>query len=346
MTTVYFWVPDVRHASGGVRASYRFVDACNARGVHASVMHQRRGFRAAWFDNSTSVVAAADTTLRGDDVLVVSELDATRMLEATPGLTKVVLNQAHQWTFVSGAVDYRHPDVASVISVSEDGRRYLEHAFPGLSPARVRPAVDTGLFAPAPVKQRTLVYSETKGSRSRTQVMRMLDNRGVLDGWQLTPLSGMRQEELADELNRAAILASFSESEGFQMLLSEAMASGCAVVGYPAGGGAELLAEDRSWPVPTLDVVQLAARIEEVVTAWDGDRQEVVAKTTRARAFVATTYTIEHEADDVVAAIEPALLAAKRCDPAQTYALFDRTPPIAREAGRRLRVAARALLKG
>ena len=142
MTTIYFHVPDMNHATGGIRAAYRMVDACNAAGLPAAIMHQRKGFRPSWFASNTTVVYAQHTRLRGDDVLVVSELDAPRLLQRAPGVTKVVLNQQHYWTFVSGDATYRQTDVALVIAVSEDGLRYLTYAFPDVDVRRLHVAVE------------------------------------------------------------------------------------------------------------------------------------------------------------------------------------------------------------
>lgn len=312
MTTVYFYMPDVNHAAGGVRAAYRMVDACNAAGVPAAVMHQARGFRPTWFDSSTPVVAAEDTPVRGDDVLVISELDAPRLLDAAPGVTKVVLNQHQYWTFVQGPVDYRHPDIATVIAVSEDGSRYLTFAFPGLEVHRLRYAVDARLFAPAQgPRTRTIAYLATKGAGPRNQVLQILGQRGRLTAWEWLPLSGLSQTEMAATLSRVALLATFSESEGFQMLLTEAMASGAAVVGFDAGGGREFMTEEAAWPVPAGDVIRFAERIEEVARAWDDDASVLADKTATARRLVGQRYTLEIEARDVVAAMQPAVAAAK-----------------------------------
>ena len=313
--TVYFHLPDVTHAAGGVRAVYRMVDACNAAGIDAAVLHQARGFRPGWFTSSTPVVAAEDMRVRGNDVLVVSELDAARLMPKAPGVTKIILNQHQYWTFSGGAVDYQHPDIASVIAVSDDGMRYLRCAFPGLSPYRLRYAVDPVLFRPRP-KTRTVGYLTTKGDGPRTQVLTMLKGRGSLAEWTLRPLVGLSQVEMAKALGEMAVLASFSESEGFQMLLTEAMAAGTAVVGFDAGGGKEYLTNEVAWPVPAGDLVGFVEKIEAVTALHDEQPGAITVKTDRARRLVADRYTLAGEASDTIKAVAPAagraaLLSAK-----------------------------------
>jgi len=321
MTMVYFHVPDVSHAAGGILVAYRCVDACNAAGLAAAVMHQRRGFRARWFENETAVVAADNTPVHGNDVLVFSELDAPALVPATaPGVTKVILNQHHFWTFVPASFDYRHPDVAAVLTVSEDAVRYLTYAFPGLQPRRIRYAVDPTIFHPGDTsREPTIAFLASKGANPRVQVLRILEQRDTLRGWRTLPLKGLAQDALAELLRQVAVVAAFSEAEGFQLFLTEAMASGCAVVGFDGGGGREYLTEDVAWPVPPGDVIRFAERVEEVTRAFSSGSSEFEAKTRRAVRLVHQEYTMEHEAADVVDALRPVVELAARKDPGRGY---------------------------
>ena len=321
------------------------VDACNSAGIDAAVLHQRRGFRPSWFASSTPIAAAVDTPVGGTDVLVVSELDAARLLLRAPGVTKVVLNQHQYWTFTGGPVDYRHPDVAAVFAVSDDGTRYLRHAFPGLEPYRLHYAVDPVLFHPRGVRGRTIGYLATKGAGPRSQVMSMLDQRGGLGGWSWRGLSGLTQERMAESLAECAILATFSEYEGFQMLLTEAMASGAAVVGFDAGGSREFLTEQYAWPVPAGDMVTFAERIEEVVASWDRETGEVQERTGGAVDFVHKTYTLEREAADAVAGIRAAVRIAEQRPVDQRFTVAE-VPRVAEATKRRVKAVGKALLRG
>lgn len=346
MTTIYFHTPDVNHAAGGLRAVYRIVDACNAVGMSAAVMHQRRGFRATWFESDTRTVAATDTPVHGNDVLVVSELDAPRLLDAAPGVTKVILNQHQYWTFAGGPVDYTHQDVAAVIAVSKDGVRYLECAFPGLKPYRLRYAVDSSIFRPGSLpRQRILAYLGNKGTAPRRQVLSMLHQRQSFLGWTHWSLAGLSQVQMASALAECAILATFSESEGFQMLLTEAMASGTAVVGFDAGGGREYLTEDLSWPVPAGDIVRFVERLEEVATLWDADPKLLEIKTGSAIDLVRERYTLENEAADAVAALTAAYQRATGLPKGQSFDV-SATPSRSAAYKARARAVGRALLHG
>jgi hypothetical protein len=320
---IYFHAPDVTHAAGGIRVVYRCADACNAAGLPAAVMHQRRGFRASWFASATRVVAAQDTPVYDNDVLVFSELDAPKLVPvAAPHVAKVVLNQDHFWTFVHGAVDYRHPDIAAVLTVSADAVRYLTYAFPGLSVARIHLAVDPDLFHPERrTRDQTIAFAEHKGANARTQVLRILQQRDSLRGWRLLPLGQLSQRALAARLRSTALFAAFSEAEGFQLLLTEAMASGCPVVGFDAGGGREYLTEDVAWPVPAGDVVRFAERIEEVTRGFLSGSADLARRTDAAVSMVRREYTPDHEAADVVQALRPVVERAARRPPGRGHSL-------------------------
>ena len=100
--TVYVLTPDTNCAVGGVKVHYQLVDALNAAGRAAAVVHGRSGFRCTWFDNHTRTVAAGYVRLRGDDVLVVPEEWVHHIPELPPEVTKVIFNQNTYTTFLWG----------------------------------------------------------------------------------------------------------------------------------------------------------------------------------------------------------------------------------------------------
>jgi hypothetical protein len=171
----------------------------------------------------------------------------------------------------------------------------------------------------------------------------MLEQRHALEGWTTMPLKGLTHGALAEQLRGVAIVAAFSEAEGFQLFLAEAMASGCAVVGFDGGGGREFLTEEVAWPVPPGDPVRFGERLEEVMRAFGDRSTEFEAKTQRAVRLVQKEYTLDHEAADVVDALRPVVERASDIDPAPRYdvAQVRGLSAVARE---RARAVARAAL--
>lgn len=319
---------------------YRLTEHLNAVGIRAAVMHQSAGFRPSWFGSSAPVVDAGSHRVSAQDVLVFSELDAATGLGMAPGVPKVVLNQCHFWTFAGGPVDYGHPDVSSVIGVSAAGVELLAEQFPGLQPHRLHLGTDSSLFRPLR-KKRVLLYPESKGAQERNTVLGELQRRSLLDGWEVEGLSGLSQGELAQRLGEAQVLLTFSREEGFQMLLTEALAAGVAVVGYDGGGGAEYLTEQHAWPVsPGAATNQFVERVEEVLRL---PAPALVERVRRGRAFVLENYTLEQEAADVRTAVEPALATARQSNDLRSFQVRDPRLTRAARAGRRARGALRQL---
>ena len=135
---ILYLCPDNPRPAGGVRAIYRHVDILNRNGYDAAVVHERAGFRARWFPNSTPIVswtnrrtgdgamrreafrrggratpeqpylflrAPRDLPLGPDDLLVVPEIVAHRAHDLVPAGRRFVLLNQH------GYVIFRRPGV-------------------------------------------------------------------------------------------------------------------------------------------------------------------------------------------------------------------------------------------
>src|SRR5687767_11854699 len=85
--------PDLESAVGGVKIHYQVVDALNAAGVPAAVVHLRPGFRCAWFNNATRIEYVESLQLAANDVVVVPEEWIQYIPLLPPQLPKVVFNQ-------------------------------------------------------------------------------------------------------------------------------------------------------------------------------------------------------------------------------------------------------------
>ena len=74
--TVYYLTPDFDEPSGGVRVMYRHVDALNAAGMPAAVLHSTRRFQCTWFEHNTRVTDTTVTRPGLRDLLVLPEIYA------------------------------------------------------------------------------------------------------------------------------------------------------------------------------------------------------------------------------------------------------------------------------
>lgn len=309
VSRVFVLCPDYDPPSGGVRKLYRHVDVLRAHGVEAWLVHTREGFRCSWFPNATPVAYAAGVRPTPADFVVVPEVYGPGLAGLHPGVPKVVFNQNAYLTFRGYSLDpadlrtpYASPEVVAAFVVSEDNREYLAYAFPRLRLVRVRYGIDTRLFAARGAKERAVAFMPRKHAEDAVQVINLLKHRGALAGWRVVPVDGRPEPEVAEVLGRSAVFLSFGQHEGCPLPPLEAMACGCAVVGYHGRGGREYFREEFCRPVEAGDVVGFARAAEGMLRTFDADPVGFRAAGEGAAAFVREHYSPAREEADVLAA--------------------------------------------
>jgi glycosyltransferase involved in cell wall biosynthesis len=306
--TVYFLTPDYNIPAGGVRVMYRHVDLLNEAGIDAAVLHQGKGFRCTWFDNTTRVTDIRSSAVGPDDTLVVCELDVDIVAELQQPIRHLVLNQSGYLTWAQRGNDVaKHyassADLIGVIVVSDYSARMLAYAYPGMTIRRIRNGIDhTRFYPPSGLKERRISYHPRRGRRELEHVIHMLRARGVLQNWELFPLDGLNQEDFAAGLRSSRIYLSLSCWEGFGLTSCEAMASGSYVIGFHGFGGQEFMRPEFSCPVETDDVIAVAEAVEKVIAADSADEQWCGERGRLASSFVLDQYSEERERHSVVSA--------------------------------------------
>ena len=219
--TVYFCAPDFDVPSGGVRVIYRHVDLLNEAGIPAYVLHRRAGFRCTWFANETRVTGSQDTAVGPRDIVVIGELMVPLLRDRVAGTRFVVFNQNPHLTWQrapEGLVRQysTSPDLAAIVVVSQHSLDMVRNIAPEANVLRVHNSIDPRLFHPAPEPPaHTIAYMPRGGRDEVNQVLSMLRARGVLSGWEVVPLQGMTEREVAATLRRTTIFLSFAYHEGF-----------------------------------------------------------------------------------------------------------------------------------
>lgn len=316
---VYYLSPDLDKPSGGVRTIYRHVDVLTTLGIEAAVVHSRRGFRCTWFENTTRVASGAEVRLRPRDILVTTEWHGPWLHTLPAGVRKVVFNQGPYCTFDAtpfdgsgpGAPYAGVPGLEGLLTVSEDGVRLLEYAFPGLTVRRARPVVDRSVFHPGAGERGRRLGFLARGRRSeeRDQLLHILRSRGALDGWEPAPISGS-EAQVAAGMRECSVFLSFGYREGFGLPPAEAMASGCFVVGYPSLGGTEFFDPAYCTPVPESDLVAYGAGVEEALRRFETRPREVEQAGLAASAAILGRYSTDGLTGDLRSYYSSLLAAA------------------------------------
>jgi glycosyltransferase involved in cell wall biosynthesis len=299
--------PDTDVPTGGVRGLYRQAEVLARHGIEASVLHRTAGFRCTWFRHAAHVSYAASTTPRPEDYLVIPEVYGPDSALTAPSVKKVIANQGCYLTFQGYSLDpgdlrtpYTHPDTVAVQVCSEDSRAYLAHVFPHVRILRIRPGIDTSLFAFERTKRRQIAFMPRRGFADAVQVINILKFRRALAGFELVPIHDRPHEQVAELLRHALLFLSFGPAEGLSRPPAEAMASGCLVIGYHGRGGREFFHPEFSYPVEVGDIVGFARIVEDVIRDYDADPAPFHEKAERASAYIRAHYSLEQEERDIV----------------------------------------------
>ena len=310
--------PDWDKPAGGLRKQYRAVDVLNEAGLSAAVVHKRPGFRCTWFEHETRVVAAGEIAVGEGDVIAVPEIYGPSILELPAGVRQVIFNQGAYLaldTLVTGgpaaAAPYlNNPDLAAVVVVSDDSARVVEYAFPGVPVHRIHHGIDPAIHHP-PVEapRKRIAYMTRRRPHEATQVLRLLELRGVLDGWEVVAIEGKTETEVAELLRSSQMFLSFSQLEGFGLPPLEALACACIVVGFDGFGGRELFRPPFATSIEDGDVVAFARTVEDVIRRIDNDPVAMRAAADAGAAFALERYSREIERQDLLDVFAPLLAA-------------------------------------
>ena len=315
--TLYMLCPDYVQASGGLRKQYRAVDLLNEAGFPAAVVHRRGGFRLDWFENETRVVGMNDVALGERDVIAVPEVYGAAIGELPRGIRQVIFNQGAYLALdhiVKGgetatAPYAGNPDLAAVVVVSDDSAQVMRYAFPDVPVQRIRHGIDPQLHhPPAEPPARRIAYMTRRRSDEAAQVLRLLELRGALAGWEVVPIHDRSEREVADIMRGSRIFLSFSQREGFGLPPLEALACGCIVVGYHGFGGRELFQEPFALAIEDSDTVAFARAVEDVMRRVDADPAGIAAASEAGSRFALERYSQAAERQSLIDVFGPLLI--------------------------------------
>ncbi len=123
--------------------------------------------------------------------------------------------------------------------------------------------------------------------------VQLVRRSGRLDGWEIVLIDGMTQQQVAEELGRAAIFLFGAEREGVGLPGAEAMASGCYVVGFTGDGAKEYMLPEHSSVIADSDVVGMCDRTLEAMEWFDQDRATFDARARAGREWVRSRHSAE-----------------------------------------------------
>ena len=138
-------------------------------------------------------------------------------------------------------------------------------------------------------------------------VTTLLKSQSWLADWEIVPIENCSQHKVVQIMDHSLIFLSFGHPEGFGLPVAEAMASGCAVVGYHGLGGRELyhLAEHYKM-CKSVEVGDWLGFVEGVYYIYSRSTQNQVDFTNQSRLLSSTIrnqYSLVRMSDSVAQAL-------------------------------------------
>jgi len=246
LNTLYFpfYVPPV---TGGDYVAIDHIVGLNMLGFDARALYLQSD---SGYLKFPVPVVRAPVRLNSNDIVVVGEVHK-QLFEQLRGLdcVKVLHNQNPYYTFLGfdTVQQLNAYPLAKIITPSHFTEAKLVEM--GVTkPIRcVRPFIPS-YFAPG-TKRLQIAFSPTKRPQESSYVMgRFKSQFPEFADVPWVPLTGMPRQTCAQIMGQSAIYSAFPLLEGLGLMNLEAMASGCHVVGYAAGGGTEYAtAENGFW---------------------------------------------------------------------------------------------------
>ncbi len=242
MSKIVYLAPAPASTSGGVKVTFRHVEALNEQGYTAVVRLPAGGEPPSWFAHAAPI-ERGEGLADPDDILVFPE-DADALMARYSGLPnpKVVFCQNPFGAAALGLPNiapeqraaYRH-FMACSAGVASWLARFFDYELISTVPA----FADERLFRPAPKQPLIAAMPRKRPAELRAiQVMFERLYAGGLD-WRWEVIANASEAEAAARLAPASLYLSLARLEGMSMTIVEAMACGCLVAGFTGIGPRE-----------------------------------------------------------------------------------------------------------
>jgi glycosyltransferase involved in cell wall biosynthesis len=304
-----YWLtvhPDVAHPLGGVKQIHRLAECIQRSGRQATLIQDSEAFHPGWFKSDLPTISVSEWVKRrdsgdldsGTDVVIVPETFVNVVFGYAGKLPVVIFNQNGSYSF--GPItthQYWNPDsvlgvyhdqrILHVLCVSRSDQDLLINGF-GLKPESVsciRNGLEVDLCQPQGDKLRRIAVMPRKNERDVAVVRALLQQKPWMGQWEWVEIAGQSHYGVIEQLQTCAMFLSFGHPEGFGLPVAEAMACGCAVVGYSGLGGRELFELGRQYGTAEeiavgdwLGMVRAAERIDrQLATDSEGFANRLLA---------------------------------------------------------------------
>ena len=230
--------------SGGVKVMYQHCDILNRNGFVAIPVHVGGTFSVDWFPHESQAIseAKARRECTCDDVVICPEVIPT-VTAPFAAERKVAFVQG--WSLVDAGLDggnYEDHGFTGLLACSQFNREYMAKRSTLPCPV-IRNGIDLTLFHPpaVPAEPRRVLYVARKNLADALAAIDSLPEQIRSRATFVEHRGPSSEREMADYYRSADVFLWTGYPEGFGLPPLEAMACGCAVVGFTGGGGDEFM---------------------------------------------------------------------------------------------------------
>jgi len=256
--------------SGGVKIIYQHCELLRQHGIVATPVHMA-DFIVDWFPHQVPhlTLKQAQDEIGPDDVLVCPEVIPAAAASFT-NRHKIAFIQNWAFAAVGTGADRRFEDFAmsGLLACSNYIRDYMQERS-DLDCAVITNGIDLEIFKPPlPGGTRSrIIYQNRRNVADARRALELLDPalRARHDFFEMA--NNYPQAEMVRFFQEADIYLAIGYPEGFALPPLEAMACGCAVVGFTGGGGLEhMLDGETALVAPDGDARALADGLTRLLT--------------------------------------------------------------------------------
>lgn len=257
-----YWIlayPDIPKPIGGIKQLHRLAETISSLGRQVTLVQEKSSFHPGWFTSSIDTISkekweySCSSLSPKSDILIIPETFLPELLSISKGLPVVVFNQNSSYIFgakpdqfiykPSKVVElYSSSILHHVICVSRHDYDVINKGIgvPEYKLSLIPNAIEIELCQPNLPKKKLITYMSRKNLLDAKAASYFLSTQSWLSGWDLLPIENCSHSEVIHLLQKSLIFLSFGHPEGFGLPVAEALACGCAVVGYSGLGGREL----------------------------------------------------------------------------------------------------------
>ena len=296
---IRFMAPDLPTPSGGIKVIYRFVEHLCALGYDARVWHGTPGFAYESWGSTAPVDTGVELDFSTGDVLVMPETGGSKWSFLAAGHPVVMLVQGMDFVFANsdfltdepGAYP-GWPQATAAIPISDAIETFLGRACAPDFPLHPVPVQIEDWFQPRE-KEKRIALMPRRRREDLLGAVQLVRRSGRLRDWEIVLIDAMTQQQVAEELGRAAIFLFGAEREGVGLPGAEAMASGCYVVGFTGDGAKEYMLPQHASVIADSDVVDMCDRTMEAMDWFENSRDLFDDRASRGREWVRSRHSAE-----------------------------------------------------